>query len=59
MSNVMEMDPQCIPRDDYSVLRFVIGLCHPHVPNHIGVHTCSGRDIILLQVDTTFWPFAE
>jgi len=59
MGDVMEVDPQCIPGDDRSCLRLVVALCHPHVPNRIGVHTRSGRGIILRMDPTRFWPLAE
>jgi hypothetical protein len=59
MGDVMEVDPQCIPRDDHSCLGFVVALCHPHVPNRIGVHTRRGRGITLCLDPTCFRPLAE
>lgn len=56
---IMEIDPQCIPGDDRSYLRFVIALCHPHIPNCVGVHTRCGPGITLRQDPVAFWPLAE
>jgi hypothetical protein len=51
--------PQCIPGDDRSCLRFVIALCHPHIPNRVGVHTRRGLGITLRQDPVAFWLLAE
>jgi len=59
MGDVMEVDPQCIPGDDRSCLRLVVALCHPHVPNRVGVHTRSGRGIVLRMDPTRFWLLSE
>ncbi|CAN6275154.1 unnamed protein product [Urochloa humidicola] len=59
IGTVREIDPLCVPGTDRSCLRFVIELPHPRVPNRIGVHTLSGRGIVLEINATSFWPRAQ
>ncbi|KAK8447304.1 hypothetical protein SEVIR_8G043301v4 [Setaria viridis] len=56
VSTVMEIDPFYFPGFDRSCMRFVLELQHPHVPSRIGVHTPSGRGVILRQSVLTLWP---
>ncbi|CAN6345375.1 unnamed protein product [Urochloa humidicola] len=59
IGNVREIDPECVPGEDRSCLRFVIELQHPHVPYRVGVHPPSGHGIVLRQQALRFWPRAE
>ncbi|XP_072149771.1 uncharacterized protein [Setaria viridis] len=58
VGSVLEIDPFCIPGPgfDRPCMRFVIELQHPHIPDRIGVHTPSGRGIVLRQSALLFWP---
>ncbi|CAO1943882.1 unnamed protein product [Urochloa humidicola] len=59
IGTVMEIDHMCIPGFDRSCMRFVIELCHPHVPYRVGVHPRSGRGIVLRQNALSYWPRAN
>ncbi|RCV31712.1 hypothetical protein SETIT_6G200100v2 [Setaria italica] len=56
IGTLVEVDPFCSPGFDRSCMRVVIELQHPHLPSRLGVHTPSGRGVVLRLGGLTFWP---